>query len=39
MTNERKYASFFEWPDKERKELGVVEELLRSLNSVSPLGL
>lgn len=39
MGNRRKYASFFEWPDKERKELGVVEELLRSLNAVSQLGL
>jgi hypothetical protein len=28
----RPYASFFEWPDKEQKELGVVEELIESLN-------
>lgn len=37
-TRTRKYASFFEWPEKERKELGVVEELVSSLN-VSGLGL
>jgi hypothetical protein len=29
----RPYASFFEWPDKEQKELGVVEELIASLNA------
>lgn len=34
----RKYASFFEWPEKDRKELGVVEELLPSLNALG-LGL
>jgi hypothetical protein len=34
----RKYASFFEWPEKEGKELGVVEELLPALN-VLGLGL
>lgn len=28
----RQYASFFEWPDKSQKELGVVEELISSLN-------
>ncbi|WP_310384306.1 hypothetical protein [Roseateles sp.] len=28
----RRYASFFEWPDKARKELGVVEELVKALN-------
>jgi len=28
----RKYASFFEWSDKPTKEIGVVEELLISLN-------
>ena len=27
----RKYASFFEWPEKEGKELGVVEELVSGL--------
>jgi len=30
---ERPYASFFEWPDKDQKELGVVEELVTSLNA------
>jgi len=35
----RKYASFFEWPDKERKELGVVEELIAGLNASIGLGL
>ena len=34
----RKYASFFEWPEKEEKELGVVEELLPGLNALG-LGL
>ncbi len=34
----RKYASFFEWPEKERKELGVVEELVSGLNAAG-LGL
>jgi len=29
----RPYASFFEWPDKEQKEHGVVEELIASLNA------
>jgi hypothetical protein len=29
----RPYASFFEWPDKEQKELGIVEELIVSLNA------
>jgi hypothetical protein len=28
----RRYASFFEWFDQGRKELGVVEELVESLN-------
>ena len=27
----RKYASYFEWTDKQRKELGVVEELLKAM--------
>lgn len=27
----RKYASYFEWPDKQRKELGVVQELLKAM--------
>jgi hypothetical protein len=35
----RKYASFFEWPDKQIKELGVVRELLAALNSTVNLGL
>ena len=34
----RKYASHFEWPEKEGKELGVVEELLSGLNALG-LGL
>ena len=34
----RKYASFFEWPEKEGKELGVVEELVSGLNAAG-LGL
>ena len=35
----RKYASFFETFDKERKELGVGEELLKELNSSFSLQL
>lgn len=31
----RPYASFFEWPGKEQKGLGVVEELIVSLNARS----
>ncbi len=27
----RKYASYFEWPDKQRKELGVVEKLIAAM--------
>ena len=34
----RKYASFFEWSEKEAKELGVVEELVSGLNATG-LGL
>ena len=30
----RKYASFFEWPDKDRKELGIVDELVSGLNGL-----
>lgn len=30
----REYASFFEWPEKDRKELGVVEELVSGLNGL-----
>jgi hypothetical protein len=33
------YASFFEWHDKGRKELGVVEELLVALNRTAGLRL
>jgi hypothetical protein len=35
----RKYASFFEWFEKDRKELGVAEELLGSLNATGTSGL
>ena len=35
----RQYAPFFEWFDKGRKELGVVEELLASINRATPAGL
>ena len=35
----RQYASFFEWPDRQIKELGVVKELLTTLNSTTNLGL
>jgi hypothetical protein len=34
----RKYASFFEWREKEGKELGVVEEVVSGLNALG-LGL
>lgn len=27
----RRYANYFEWPDKQRKELGVVEDLLKAM--------
>lgn len=33
------YASFFEWPDKARKELGIVEELVIALNREQSAGL
>lgn len=33
--DKRKYASFFEWHDKARKELGVTEELLTALNAAA----
>lgn len=29
----RKYASWFDWPEKERKELGVVSQLVESISS------
>lgn len=32
----RRYASFFEWPNKQLKELGIVDELLTSLGSNGP---
>ena len=35
----RQYASFFEWPDRQIKELGVVKELLATLNNTTNLGL
>ena len=35
----RPYASFFEWPDKEQKELGVVEELISGLKTRGGLNL
>jgi len=35
----KQYAPFFEWFENDRKELGVVEELLTSLNETSDLGL
>jgi hypothetical protein len=37
LSKKRKYASFFEWLDKEGKELGVAEELVRALNSAEAL--
>ena len=33
------YASFFEWHDKGRKELGVVEELIEALSKCSSIHL
>ena len=39
LTKGRQYASFFEWPDKQIKELGVVRELLATLNNTTNLGL
>ncbi len=35
----RRYASFFEWPDKDLKELGVVEELVASIAACDALEL
>jgi hypothetical protein len=35
----RQYAPFFEWFEKDRKELGVVEELLESINRTTAAGL
>ena len=31
MRKQRKYASFYEWPDKRIKEFGIVQELVQSL--------
>ena len=39
LASRRKYASFFEWVDKEGKELGVAEELVKALNSGGTLQL
>jgi hypothetical protein len=39
LSSRRKYASFFEWIDKEGKEFGVGEELLKALNSTGSLEL
>lgn len=33
LQEQRKYASFFEWPDKQIKERGVVQSLLESLET------
>lgn len=33
--DKRKYASFFEWHDKPRKKLGVVEEVLSALDTAA----
>lgn len=39
LSSRRKYASFFEWIDKEGKEFGVGEELVKALNSACSLQL
>src|SRR5690606_24216743 len=39
LSSRRKYASFFEWIDKEGKEFGVGEELVKALNSAHSLQL
>lgn len=31
LKRQRHYANFFEWPDKQRKELGIVEQLLKGM--------
>jgi len=33
LQEQRKYASFFEWPDKQIKECGVVQSLLESMEN------
>ena len=35
IKKQRKYASFFEWPDKDIKELGVLKELFKSMAKTS----
>jgi hypothetical protein len=32
LRKKRRYASFFEWPVKHLKELGIVEELFKSMS-------
>lgn len=39
LSSRRRYAAFFEWIDKEGKEIGVGEELVKVLNSISSLQL
>jgi hypothetical protein len=39
LSSRRRYASFFEWIDKEGKELGVGEELVKALNLAGSLHL
>lgn len=39
LATRRKYASFFEWINKEGKERGVAEELIQALNSTGPTQL
>jgi hypothetical protein len=39
LNSGRQYASFFEWPEKQGKELGVAEEFLESMNAEFSLGL
>lgn len=33
LQDQRKYASFFEWPDKQIKECGIVQSLLESMKN------
>ncbi len=39
LLNKRQYASFWEWTDKEGKELGVGEQLVGAINATFDLGL
>jgi hypothetical protein len=39
LNSGRQYASFFEWPQKQGKELGVAEEFVGSMNAEFSLGL